>query len=293
MELALYHPDHGYYVTADRRTGRDGDFYTSVDVGSLFGELIAVQLAEMWDVLRGTGATTFDLVEAGAGNGRLARDILDAAFRHHPDLYAHLRLTLVERGAAARAAQPAVLGRHVTKLAGQSSCLPRGLRGAVIGNELLDALPVHVVTMTSSGQREIGVGEHDGRLVEVEMPLSDVLLDRSSGTDSAMNGGGLFETEVSPGDRAEIAVGARDWIREAGAALECGFVLLFDYGYGRTTDRPGSTLMAYRAHRRESRGWLASPGETDLTSHVDFEALCRTAAEAGFETLGLCFEFLG
>jgi SAM-dependent MidA family methyltransferase len=76
METALYHPELSYYSRAPRRSGRGGDFYTSVDVGPLFGELIAVQLAEMWSVLQDGGAAFFDLVEAGAGNGRLARDIL-------------------------------------------------------------------------------------------------------------------------------------------------------------------------------------------------------------------------
>ena len=79
MNLALYDPEDGYYTSAAQRSGKQGDFYTSVDVSPLFGELIAEQLAEMWEVLRSGGADRFDLVEAGAGNGRLARDILDAA----------------------------------------------------------------------------------------------------------------------------------------------------------------------------------------------------------------------
>src|SRR3990170_2046861 len=81
MELALYHPSLGYYSRAEQRSGRAGDFYTSVDVGPLFGEMIAAQLAEMWDVLRSRGADAFDIVEAGAGNGRLARDVMDPAAR--------------------------------------------------------------------------------------------------------------------------------------------------------------------------------------------------------------------
>ena len=84
MELALHHPECGYYARASCRTGRAGDFFTSVDVGSLFGELLAVQIAEMWGMLDGDqgpgiGDRGFDLVEAGAGNGRLARDVLDMA----------------------------------------------------------------------------------------------------------------------------------------------------------------------------------------------------------------------
>src|SRR5262245_37931944 len=99
MELALYHRELGYYASSARRSGASGDFFTNVDAGPLFGEMIAEQMADMWRVLRLAGASRFDLVEAGAGTGRLARDLLDAAARHHPDLYDNLRVTLVERSA--------------------------------------------------------------------------------------------------------------------------------------------------------------------------------------------------
>ncbi len=105
MDISLYHPDLGYYARAAQKTGRAGDFFTSVDVGPIFGELLAKQFAEMWQILRlgpdprtGTGVRPqFDLVEAGAGSGRLARDILDAAQKHQPDFYPAIRLSLVEQ----------------------------------------------------------------------------------------------------------------------------------------------------------------------------------------------------
>ena len=151
MELALYHPELGYYSRAARRSGRDGDFFTSVDVGPLFGELIAAELDEMWQVLRASGAGGFDLVEAGAGDGRLARDVLDAAARDHPDFYANVRLTLVERSPAARDAQRATLGPHLERLVAVREDLPPSVEGVIYANELLDAFPVHVVTMTVDG----------------------------------------------------------------------------------------------------------------------------------------------
>ena len=110
MDISLYHPELGYYARAARKTGRAGDFFTSVDVGPIFGQLLAKQFAEMWQVMeKGDGSrfrqsaskTTpvpfFDLVEAGAGNGRLARDILDAAQQHHPEFYSAIRLSLAEQ----------------------------------------------------------------------------------------------------------------------------------------------------------------------------------------------------
>ena len=277
MELALYHPEHGYYATAGQRSGRRGDFYTSVDVGPLFGELIAVQLAEMWRLLRAAGATHFDLVEAGAGNGRLARDILDAASRCHPDFYAHVRLTLVERSAVARAAQLDTLGPHAGCLISSSDSLPHRVIGTIIANELLDALPVHVVTMTQSGVCEIGVGERNGALVELDMPLSSPAL------------ADCVDLELEA--RAEVGLAAADWMNEAAMSLARGFVLLFDYGYEASVDHfrahPHGTLMAYRSHRADPRDWLADPGETDLTAHVDLSATRRAATAAGLETLSI------
>src|SRR5882672_9418422 len=107
MDLALYHPELGYYARAAQRSGRAGDFFTSVDVGPLFGELVEVQLAEMFRILRAPQASAaldspFDLVEAGAGNGRLSADVLRAARDRDPDFYAAVRLHLVEASAAAR-----------------------------------------------------------------------------------------------------------------------------------------------------------------------------------------------
>jgi SAM-dependent MidA family methyltransferase len=256
MELALYHHEHGYYSRAAQRSGRHGDFFTSVDVGPLFGELLAVELDEMWRTLRSRGATEFDLVEAGAGNGRLARDVLDAAARYHPDLYANVRLTLVERSAAARDAQRAALGPHVGRLAGMRAELPHRVTGAIYANELLDALPVHIVTMTARGLQEIVVDERNGA-----------------------------------GARIEIGLAAAAWVRAASDALTRGFLLLFDYGHdARELQSPscaGGTLMAYHSHTAGAVGWLDAPGEHDLTSHVDLTAVRQAAEGAGLDTLGI------
>src|SRR5438876_9443884 len=129
MDVALYDPTFGYYARAAQRSGRAGDFFTSVDVGPLFGELLAIQIAEMATILQATAEPAkhaeknnpsagsalsavhvFDLVEAGAGNGRLSADILRAMRDRHPELYSQIGLQLVEASAAARDAQAATLG---------------------------------------------------------------------------------------------------------------------------------------------------------------------------------------
>ena len=179
MELALYHPELGYYASAVRRSGAEGDFFTSVDAGPLFGEMIAAQMAEMWRVLEQAGAAHFDLVEAGAGSGRLTRDILDAAADRHPELYERLRVTLVERSAAARTAHASTLADHRARVRGSQVSLPSRITGLLLANELLDAMPVHVMTVRDGVVREIHVGERDGVLVEIESEPSDpVLSDR-------------------------------------------------------------------------------------------------------------------
>jgi len=278
MELALYDPQHGYYASAAQRSGKQGDFYTSVDASPLFGELLAEQLAEMWNLLRSGGADRFDLVEAGAGNGRLSRDILDAASTHHPQFYRCIRVTLVERSRAAQQAQRDTLGPHANRLAASSTALPRDICGAIVANELLDALPVHVLDMTHDGLREVVVAERDGELVEAHGAVSDPALLA-----------GL--PPLDPGERIEVSVEMTLWVRQAASALARGFLLLFDYAYEPSPryfrTHPQGTLMAYRAHRARSGSWLADPGESDLTAHVNLAALRRAAEDARLRTLGI------
>lgn len=291
VELALYHPGLGYYARAERRSGRGGDFFTSVDLGPLFGSLLAAQFAEMWRLLSARAAGQgFDLVEAAAGNGRLARDVLDAAASDDPAFYDAIRLHLVERSPAARAAQPAALGPHAGKLASSGPRLPPTIHGVVFANELLDALPPHVLQMTADGLREVyvDVAEATGAFAERLGPLSDARVEahvRDRGID------------LQPGWRAEVAPAAADWVRQAVGAIERGFLLLIDYGHEAcelySATHAAGTLTTYRRQRSAdaARGstppWLAAPGECDITAHVDLTLVRDAAEEAGARTLGV------
>ena len=294
MELALYHPELGYYARADRRSGRAGDFFTSVDVGSLFGELLAVQVAEMWQLLRArlAHANRFDLVEAAAGNGRLSRDLLDALADRHRDLYATCRLALVERSTAARAAHIATLDRHRAKLESSSPDLPSGVGGVVFANELLDALPVHPLVMSDSGLREVYVdvaSPTDDRLVErLATPGQDVVehIDR-------------FDVEIQRGWRVEVSPEVVRWVEAAAASLDRGFLIVIDYGHEAdqlySPTHANGTLTSYRRHIAQDQmtrhaaapPWLVSPGDADITAHVDLTAVRATAEAAGLQTLAL------
>jgi SAM-dependent MidA family methyltransferase len=293
MDLALYHPELGYYARAARRSGRAGDFFTSVDVGPLFGELLARQLAEMAAIVGGP----FDLVEAGAGNGRLAADILQAARRHHPTFYEAVRLHLVERSPAAREAHTATLGDVAERLAHSSATLPDAFTGALVANELLDALPTHQVVMRDDGLREVYVaassssqlssfrgGSEALQLIEgpPSTPELQAYLDRAG-------------VALEPGWRVEINLRAVDWVRDAARRLTRGFLVLIDYGHEArelySVTHADGTLTSFSGHRSEGPGgarpaWLQRPGEQDITAHVDFTSV-RAAAEAeGLTTIG-------
>jgi SAM-dependent MidA family methyltransferase len=279
MELALYHPSVGYYATRAQRSGCTGDFYTSVDAGPLFGACLAQYLAGRFrqspDHRFGKPAEPFDLVDAGAGNGRLARDMLDTAAREFPDFYDAIRLHLIERSPAARAAQREVLGPHAGKLASAGGTLPAAIRGAVIANELLDALPCHMVVMTEEGLREVHVG---AGLTPVPGPLSTPAIEAQLAR---------VGVTLERGWRAEVNLNASQWMTDAARALRAGELLVFDYGYEAaelySAAHRSGTLARYGRHRIDDR-WLDDPGERDLTSHVDFTAARISAEAAGLRT---------
>jgi SAM-dependent MidA family methyltransferase len=352
MELALYHPELGYYARAARRSGRTGDFFTSVDVGPLFGELLATQLAEMAAILSSAFGiqNSFDLVEAGAGNGRLSADILGAARAQGSRFYDSIRLHLSEVSPQARAAHTSTLGDHAGRLVWSDSALPGSFEGVLLANELLDALPVHQVVMREGGLREVYVAirsadDSDGaRRLRAEgasacaeasasakawadrrslgggwsASLAEARADNeraeAGGLSRATDGEALALTEgpvstpalneyleqlgveLQPGWRIEINLRAVEWIHEAARHLRRGFIMVIDYGHeARELYSPthaAGTLTTFSRHQStgpEAPGvpaWLQSPGNQDITSHVDFTSV-RAAAEAeGLQTLG-------
>jgi len=293
MECALYDPANGYYARAARRSGRAGDFFTSVDVGPLFGELLELQIEEMSRLLQpAVGPQSpvpgfFDLVEAGAGNGRWSADILHAARVRHPSLFQSIRLHLVESSAAARAAQREALGDLSDRLATSSAALPESFEGVLIANELLDAMPVHQVTMTEAGLKEVYVQALDDRrltttLGPVSTPRLAEYLER-------------LAIVLEPGWTIEINLNAVDWVRNAAQRLRRGFMILIDYGHEAcelySVTHANGTLTTFSGHRSHGAeaaapSWLQNPGEQDITAHVDFTSVRRAAEAEGMTALG-------
>ena len=292
MDLALYHPTLGYYSRPGSRSGRDGDFFTSVNVGPQFGALLATQLDEMYRLLGAGTVAGFDVVEVGAGNGQLARDLLDTAETLFPDMYAAMRLTLVETSTGGRNLHAETLGYHIERLTDSVAVLPDRIFGVIFANELLDALPTHAVAVTNSGLREIYIDLDGECFVERTGPPSTPALRHY-----------LDRLDVSPqlGWRGEVNLAALDWIQGAARCLTRGFMMLADYGHTASELYGGSydtgTLTTFGRHlvntpeqdpeQRAGPPWLAHPGKQDITAHVDWTSLCSAAETEGLNVLGL------
>jgi SAM-dependent MidA family methyltransferase len=278
MRECLYHPVYGYYSKAELQ--RFADYYTSVDVHPIFARLLARQFAEMWESL-GRPAE-FLLVEAGAGAGRFAGQVLDFSEKKLPDFYGALRYVAVERSLSRREQAATRLRRHAeTGHFSVPAEIPAHIpAGCFFSNELVDALPVHRVVMDSGALKEIFVGFQDGHFAEKVAPLSTCAISEYFAAQGIT---------LNEGQHAEAGLEACDWITELGRRLECAYVLTIDYGHPAADlfdeHHMRGTLLAYQNHR-VSEEFYASPGEQDLTAHANFTALESWGARAGLETAG-------
>jgi NADH dehydrogenase [ubiquinone] 1 alpha subcomplex assembly factor 7 len=270
MAACLGHPTLGYYTRRDP-FGRAGDFVTAPEVSQMFGELVGLWAAAAWQAAGSPVPAA--LVELGPGRGTLMADMLRAA-RLVPAFAAALSVHLVETSPALRAVQARTVGRDDATWHDDLSTLP-DCPWLLVANEFLDALPVHQLELTPAGWCERLVGtDATGRLAWAldprHAPLA-ALLPRDWAA-SAMPGA---IAEVSPQVLGVGATIGRHLAAHGGAAL------LVDYG-----DAPPSwpTLQAVRRHRRAEV--LETPGEADLTAHVDFAAVARAAREAGADSHG-------
>jgi SAM-dependent MidA family methyltransferase len=274
IELALYHPRLGYYSQERVRIGRQGDFITNVSVGKLFGQILADQIIELWELL--DRPAEFTVVEAGAENGDLASDLLTSLSESQPAV--DWKYVIVEPNANKQNQQRERLGTTVSWASSLQDLDP--ITGVVLGNELLDAIPTRVVELSQDQWREVCVvleGETLGFTLE---PVQDSRLTR------------IIEkipTPVPQPYRTEINLAAQDWIRTAAESLQLGFILLIDYGFSRidyySSLRIQGTLTGYRDQRRQEN-ILEGIGETDITAHVDFTTIAEAGLKVGCQLLG-------
>ncbi|MEL7566434.1 MAG: SAM-dependent methyltransferase [Dehalobacterium sp.] len=279
MELVLYHPEYGYYNSEHPILGKDGDFYTSVHVSSLFGEMITEQLIEMAGLLKGP---ILQLVEYGAGKGFLAYDILMTMEKKFPDIFAQTIYYIIEAGMGLRKKQQNLLEKYRDKVRWINSLdqVDKPFRGCILSNELVDAFPVHAVIYSQGILKEIYVECTDCGLREIIGPLSNSMLGEYFP---------LFKVELEEGQRGEVNLASRNWLKEIGNNLDQGFVITLDYGYEAPLlyhpVRKDGTIMCYKKHKSGENPYI-NLGEQDITAHVNFTALKRWGEEFGLATTG-------
>ncbi len=277
MGHCLYHPQHGYYMTDRVRIGKQGDFFTSSSVHSLFGVLISRQLKQMWELL---GAKEFTIVEQGAGDGHLASDILDSLKSAEPDFYNHLNYCIVEVSPDNRRRQNENLGAHSTVVSWSSFEELTPFTGCFLSNELIDAMPVHVVEKREGDFLEVFV-------VNAEEGFGEALRPDSGALKSYFSWLGNSPCE---GNRGEANLAAVEWIRDVAALVEKGFVLTIDYGHPSeelyAPFRRNGTVMCYHKHSSNDDPYR-NVGCQDITTHVDFSAIQKAGTEEGLDVL--CF----
>ena len=288
MDWALYHPRSGYYVRTRDKIGAKGDFFTSPHLTMDFGELVAEQLAQMWQLLG--QPTSFTLVEMGAGQGLLASDVLSYLQRRYPDCFASLHYLIIEKAAAHVTEQRPRLQHWLERgLNLEWTTLeeipPNSITGCFFSNELVDAFPVHCVTWVDGQLREIYVSEQDGQFTEAIADLSTPKL--AEYFDQV--GIQFSDPPYCNGYRTEVNLAATDWIKTVAEKLDRGYVLTIDYGYTAakyySPSRSEGTLQCYFQHRHHNDPYIYV-GDQDITAHVNFTALQHYGENAGLETVG-------
>jgi SAM-dependent MidA family methyltransferase len=285
MELALYCPKFGYYEREDTAPGRRGDFYTSVSVGGLFGELLAFRFARWLGELP---PGRRQIVEAGAHDGRLALDILLWLREHRPELVKGVEYWILEPSAGRRERQRKTLGEMWAKVRWFQSwdSVPYGgVNGVIFSNELLDAMPVHRLGWDALNKKwfEWGVSVEEDNFVWSPMSVPPRLL--GLGGLAEIPGPPLLDLPV--GFSTEVSEAAYIWWTQASVALKSGKLVTFDYGLEAPEfllpQRKDGTLRAYSRHHVDT-DLLAFPGEKDLTAHVNFTMVEDTGERIGLVT---------
>lgn len=281
MELALYAPGLGYYSAGSTKFGAAGDFVTAPEISDLFSRCVARQCAEVLGVI-GAGS----ILELGAGTGRMAADVLTAlaAVGVLPDQYAILEVSadLAQRQRERLSALPAGLRERVVWL----ERLPeQPVRGVILANEVLDALPCRRFVVAADGVLESGVSVGpDGfveRVVAAEAPLSEAA--------TAL----LRELPepLPPGYTSELCLHVEPWLSGVGACLERGLMLLFDYGLPRShyyhPQRVSGTLQCHFKQFAHDDPYI-NVGVQDITAWVDFTRVAEAGLAAGLDVVGFC-----
>jgi SAM-dependent MidA family methyltransferase len=280
MELALYAPGLGYYVTDTHKFGREGDFVTAPEISPLFAQCMAKQFQQVFSSL-----DQKNILEFGAGSGIFARDVLRELEKLNalPDQY-----YILEVSGELRERQLQRLKKDCPEWLSRISwldSLPKKFNGIIFANEVLDAMPVHRFIWNKNTVQECGVACENNQFVWRNMPASFEIKKRVQTIfDECFDEGSLPDFYQS-----EINFVQSAWIKSLADILEQGMILLVDYGYGRREyyhpERTSGTLTCFYQHHRHTDP-LFFPGLQDITAHVDFTMIAESADEAGLVVAG-------
>lgn len=279
MDLALYAPGLGYYMAGLHKLGALGDFITAPELSSLFTRCLAQQCQQVLELL-GSG----DILEFGAGSGRMAADLLETLDRKG---CLPARYLILELSADLRQRQQERLRQQAPHLASKIrwlDSLPDKIHGLVLANEVCDAMPVHCFQFAGEQTWERCVGYAEDTFVWRNGPVSQPRLQaRLSEIRQRLNRVDRYESEVN--------LAMESWVAEIASRLQEGALLIIDYGFPRREyyhpDRAGGTLMCHYRHRAHPDP-LILPGLQDMTTHVDFTALAEAGDAGGLRVAGYC-----
>ena len=297
MDMVLYHPEHGYYSSDAIKIGfRGSDFFTSASLGADFGELLAKQFYQMWEIL--DKPIHFDLVEMGAGQGILASHILNYIKQEYPDFFTAVKYIIVEKSQSLKQEQQQRLQDFAVDWCNLEEIPPKSINGCFFSNELVDAFPVHQFTLAAGELREIYVtlAELNREISEIRI-ISDPLFIEVIGEPSTpqlgeylqLVGIDLSQNTYENGYRSEINLAALNWLGIVADCLKRGYVLTIDYGYPAhryyNPRRSQGTLQCYYQHRHHDNPYI-NIGQQDITAHVDFTALSSWGERCGLKNMG-------
>jgi SAM-dependent MidA family methyltransferase len=280
MDMVLYHPEFGYYSTQAAKLGKKGDFFTSVHLGADFGEMLAVQFVQMWKILG--QPKSFTLVEMGAGQGFLARDVLKYIQQNYLDFFTNLNYIIVEKSPVLRQLQQQHLQEFSISWCNLEDIKSDSITGCFFSNELVDAFPVHQFVIKNRQLQEIYITTPGEEVVDE--PSTAKLREYFD-----FVGVDITQDIYPEGYRSEVNLAALDWLTLVAKCLQRGYVLTIDYGYTANRyynpRRGDGTLQCYYQHHRHNNPYI-NIGQQDITTHVNFTALEEWGLRCDLNKLG-------
>jgi SAM-dependent MidA family methyltransferase len=285
MDLVLYHPQHGYYASNSEQISKSGDFLTSPHLADDFGEMLAIQLYQIWQILG--EPQQFSIVEMGAGQGLLAAQILGYSQQKYPDFFRSIDYIIIETAPAMIGVQQSRLQDLPVRWCDWGDIPDRSISGCFLSNELIDAFPVHQVVVAKDKLQEIyiTISEKDRVFNEKIDELSTDKIAKYW----QLNQINLLSDRYPANYRTEVNLAALDWLEQVMNKLQRGYIISIDYGYSAdryyNPMRSQGTLQCYYQHAHHNDPYI-NIGNQDLTAHIDFTALQNQGELLGLQTVG-------